>query len=248
MLTEPETRAGPPFRVPADTRIYAIGDIHGRIDLLGELHDRILDDGKGYPGRRVIVYLGDYIDRGPHSPAVLDAVRRKPLNGFEHVCLKGNHEDHLLKFLDDPGDEIGIWLRNGGGETMVSYGVDAGPGRPAEAVRDDLARALPPEHLSFMRTLPVYHDEGGYRFVHAGLRPGVPLSEQSDHDMIWIRDEFLDHPEPFEKRVVHGHTICLAPEVSAVRIGIDTGAYMTGVLTSVVLEGADVRFLAAAAS
>jgi len=233
-------------QAPAGSRVYAIGDIHGRADLLAALHRMICDDAAARPvARHVVVYVGDYIDRGPDSRAVIDLLLDAPLAGFESVHLLGNHEAFLLEFLDDAGAGPD-WLFNGGAETLASYGVES-PwpfGDPPDRMQAEFRRRLPARHLTFLRDLRLSHVEGGYLFVHAGVRPGVPLDRQERHDLLWIRDEFLDSGADLGKVVVHGHSIADEPERRRNRIGIDTGAYMTGRLTCLVLEGADRRFLA----
>jgi serine/threonine protein phosphatase 1 len=232
---------------PKGTRLYAIGDIHGRDDLLEQLTLLVHDDAyKRQARRNVVVYLGDYIDRGRQSRAVIDRLLRAPLPGFETVHLKGNHEDIMLRFLED----ISIapsWLSYGGMETLESYGVtpphpDA---PPAELLRaqDALARNLPREHLDFLRRLRLSHEEGDYVFVHAGIKHGVPLAAQREEDMLWIREEFLLSQSSFGRIVVHGHTITRDPDVRQNRIGIDTGAFASGRLTALVAEGTDWYFL-----
>jgi serine/threonine protein phosphatase 1 len=234
-------------QVPPGSRIYAVGDIHGRLDLLERLRTMIVEDARMHPAeRRLVVYLGDYVDRGLDSRGVIDLLLQQPLPGFESVFLKGNHEDSLLQFLVDPG-VAPAWMAYGGEATLYSYGV-----RPPDAVRveDILAaqkaftRAVPPEHLDFLRTLKLIHIEGDYAFVHAGFREGVPIELQNPVDMMWIRDEFLSSDADFGKIAVHGHTITTQPEIRPNRIGIDTGAFATGTLTCLVLEGTERRFLA----
>lgn len=234
--------------LPAGTRLYAVGDIHGRDDLLAELQARIAADAEGSRARRpVLLYIGDYIDRGPDSKAVLDRLVDRPLAGFETIHLMGNHEALALEFLEDPG--VGpLWFSNGGDATLLSYGVDplqrAGPARaPYRALRDAFAAALPERHLAFLRGLRLSHAEGDYLFVHAGIRPGVPLERQSPEDLLWIRREFLDSEADHGKVVVHGHSIARQPERRPNRIGIDTGAFATGRLTALVLEGTEAGFL-----
>ena len=233
-------------RVPDGRRIYAVGDIHGHIDLLARLHALILADAETARDlRRVVVYLGDYVDRGPGSFDVLDVLINDPLAGFEGVHLKGNHEDMMLDFLAGPAEPL--WTGNGGVATLASYGVEP----PVmlyhppdlETFRRRLRAAIPPNHLGFLRGLRLCHTDGDYFFVHAGVRPGVPLDDQDPYEMMWIRDRFLLSDADFGKRVVHGHTPCPVPEVLGNRIGIDTGAYFSGRLTCLVLEGAEHRFL-----
>ncbi len=244
----PEPVEPPQGQVPAGTRVYAIGDIHGRLDLLRALEDRIVEDRRNQsPARAVLVYLGDYIDRGFESRAVLDHLLQPALPGFERVCLKGNHEDFLLKFLEDT--QVGpVWLVNGGRETLMSYGVaqPASLGFTEEGlaeIQESLRQEVPAAHLEFMGALPLTHREGDYFFVHAGVRPGVPIDAQQESDLIWIRDAFLKSKESHGSIVVHGHTPVAEPEVRPNRIGIDTGAFASGRLTCLVLEGQSFRFL-----
>lgn len=232
--------------VPAGTRVYAVGDIHGRLDLLQTLHGMIDRDAQeGDVDRRVLVYLGDYIDRGHDSPEIIDLLRSNPLPGFEVHRLKGNHEMLMLQFLTEVIDPR-KWFQNGGRETLGSYGVkipsilDDGD---VEKLAEQFRNAVPPEHHQFLAALELSHREGDYFFVHAGVRPGVAIEDQDPIDLIWIRDEFLNSDEDFGVRVVHGHTITDAPVERPNRLGIDTGAVTSGRLTCAVLEGAAVRFL-----
>jgi calcineurin-like phosphoesterase family protein len=234
-------------QAPPGSRVYAVGDIHGRVDLLGELHRLIRDDASRHQAsRNVVVYLGDYIDRGPESPAVIELLLNRPLQGFERVHLKGNHEDSLLRFLDDAN--IGTaWLLYGGVETLQSYGVSpprlANLGEDMVRAQSDLRRKLPELHRRFMAELQLTHAEGDYLFAHAGVRPGVALDRQAEEDLLWIRDEFLRSDAEFGKIVVHGHTITERPDVQPNRIGIDTGAFASGTLTCLVLDGTEMAFL-----
>lgn len=245
--TAESVAAGGP-RAPHGRRVYAIGDIHGRIDLLRQLHRRMHEDAAAAPGvDKVVVYLGDYVDRGPGSFAVVDLLLHEPLAGFEAVHLRGNHEDLLLRFYAD-GTAAATWFMNGGVATLESYGVDV-----SDLLSDIAApttmwrrfrRLLPPTHLDFFRRLKTRHEEGDYLFVHAGVRPGVALADQREADLLWIRGDFLDSDEDFGKVVVHGHSISAEPEVRANRIGIDTGAFYSDRLTCLVIEGETRRFLA----
>jgi serine/threonine protein phosphatase 1 len=233
--------------VPAGSRIYAIGDMHGRLDLLERLRTVIVEDAKWHPvERKVVVYLGDYVDRGPDSRGVVDLLARDRLPGFESVFLKGNHEDSMLQFLVDPG-VAPAWMNYGGDATLYSYGVRPPDPRKIDellAAQKAFIEALPPEHLEFLRALKLVHIEGDYAFVHAGFREGVPIESQTPEDMMWIRNEFLWSDADFGKIAVHGHTITDHPQIRGNRIGIDTGAFATGTLTCLVLEGAERRFLA----
>lgn len=227
--------------VPAGSRIYAIGDIHGRADLLQALHDKIVDDARhAAAARKCIVYLGDYVDRGLQSKLVIELLLNGAPEGFEVAYLKGNHEDFMLRFLED--SRIGpAWIANGGGETLYSYGVRSFErGEELDLLnhlRMQLRERLPERHLQFLRALKLWHVEGDYFFVHAGIRPGIALEEQRAEDMLWIRELFLNDERDHGKIIVHGHTIADEPQARSNRIGIDTGAYATGVLTCLVLEG-----------
>lgn len=230
-------------RLPPGLRIYAIGDIHGRLDLLERLHALIDADAANAPERCVIVYLGDYIDRGPDSAAVIERLCRSRTNGFETVTLLGNHEALMLEFLDAPYGGA-LWLANGGDATLRSYKV------PLPQSYDELLltqralrKMLPRHHGQFLAGLPVEVRFGDYLFVHAGIKPGLPLDRQTREQMIWIRDVFLDSEADHGVVVVHGHTVVHEVEWRSNRIGIDTGAYTTGRLTALVLEGGEKRLL-----
>ncbi|MDQ0315197.1 metallophosphoesterase family protein [Amorphus orientalis] len=234
-----------PPRVPDGTRIYAVGDIHGRADLLGAILAEIERDLTRNPCDDVVeIFLGDYIDRGGHSRAVIDMLREDPSHDGERICLKGNHEDMLLEFLEDP-EVLILWMQNGGQPTLSSYGITP----PAEVsaktvnqVRDQLSEALGPQR-AFLSGLATSHVEGDYLFVHAGIRPGVSLEAQEPEDLMWIREPFLSFDGPLPHCVVHGHTPVEQPEIRPFRIDIDTGAVMSGVLTCLVLEEETRRFL-----
>jgi serine/threonine protein phosphatase 1 len=228
-------------------RVYAIGDIHGRLDLLKALTAEIRADLETRPPAHAVeVYLGDYIDRGPHSRAVVEWLIAAPPLAAERICLLGNHEELLLGALTEPGG-IARWLSNGGLETMVSYGVAVAPGATvaAAALREDFARSFPATHERFLRSLPRMARFGPYVFVHAGIRPGRPLDAQDPADLVWIRDPFLNSDAGFGFVVVHGHTPARLPEIRRNRINVDTGAVFTGCLTALVLEGTAARFIQA---
>lgn len=229
--------------VPHGTRVYAIGDIHGRADLLCEIHRLIREDfDRASVERPVVVYLGDYIDRGPESRKVVDILLEEPLAGFERIHLRGNHEDFMLRFLDNVA--IGPnWLLNGGSATLHNYLGGRGELDDIAGIQDNLREALPRRHLEFFRALSLSHVEGDYLFVHAGVRPNVSLEKQDPMDLIWIREEFLHSTAEHPKMIVHGHSIHFTPEVRSNRIGIDTGAYATGTLTCLMLQGTRRDFL-----
>ena len=228
----------------AGIRVYAVGDIHGCTAEFDRLMDAILRDRLGWNGTCHLVFLGDYVDRGPDSRGTVERLLA-PLAAFETCCLRGNHEQTLLEFLDD-ASLYRSWKDFGGRETLLSYGVM--PPRfdePAalEETRTAFRSALPQSHLAFFRALPLSLAIGGYFFAHAGVRPGVDLEQQSAEDLLWIRDEFLLSSTDFGKIVVHGHTPTVVPVRRSNRVGVDTGAYATGLLTAAVLEGDDCRFL-----
>lgn len=234
-----------PAAVPDDVIVYAIGDIHGHSGLLTELLGRIVAHAQARAkGRQpVLVFLGDYIDRGPDSRGTVDLVLNPP-RGFAAHALLGNHEQAMLDFLDDP-EEGQHWIR-WSPATLASYGLDgegAADGVGRRNLRDRLIAALPADHLDFYRNLETMVAYGGYAFVHAGVRPGVPLKAQTRDDLVWIREPFLDWPAPFEKIIVHGHSINARPVFRRNRIGIDTGAYSTGVLTALALKGDTMELL-----
>ena len=234
---------------PAGTAVYAIGDIHGRADLLAELHAGIVANAAPrMAARRVIVYLGDYVDRGPDVAGVIDLLLDRVPEGFEPVYLIGNHERMMLDFLDDISSGP-LWLRNGGEQTLASYGIayDSAATPDLQRLRGlqgELRYRLPLRHLEFLQNLRLLHIEGDYAFAHAGIRPGVPFETQEESDLLWVRGLFLRSTRDHGKVVVHGHTIVPEPEVLANRIGIDTGAWYTGRLTSLALEGTQRQLLA----
>ncbi len=225
---------------------YAIGDIHGRIDLLTVLLERIREDcaTRSMLERPLLIFLGDYVDRGPASRDVIEQIMALRTT-YTVVSLRGNHEDALLRFLEDPS--IGpAWVEHGGAQTLLSYGVNP-PQKmdpvPWAEVRDRFAEALPPAHLAFFQGLEHYAVIGDYVFAHAGVRPGVALDQQTTQDLMWIRKPFLDVERAIDRVVVHGHTPAEIPHMGRWRIGVDTGAYATGVLTAVRLMGTDRLFL-----
>ena len=231
--------------VPEGVRIYAIGDIHGRVDLLLKLFGRIEADLAVRPVPQPLqVFLGDYIDRGPDSSQVLDLLVARE-RSIRSIFLKGNHEEYLIEFLRHP-PVLADWQRFGGLQTLLSYGLK--PSLNANvAMQARLAAALrekmPESHRQFLGKLESSFTCGDFFFVHAGVRPGVPLSKQREEDLLWIRQEFLLHDEPFTKIIVHGHTPVVRPEIHPHRINIDTGAYASGQLTCLALEGDQMDFI-----
>jgi serine/threonine protein phosphatase 1 len=227
-----------PPRVADGIRVYAIGDIHGRADLLERTLSTIDSHRKSHPAIHTIeVFLGDYIDRGPASRQVIDLLIQRARSN-EQICLRGNHENYAQQFLDDPS-VLRDWRQYGGLETLVSYGLKPTL-NPSSAEQVELshrfANVLPADHHRFLKRLPLSFVSGDFFFVHAGVRPGVALERQQEHDLLCIRDDFLVCEDDFGKIIVHGHTPVLDPEVHSNRINIDTGAYATGKLTCLALE------------
>ena len=242
----PATRPG---TVPAGQAVYAVGDVHGRLDLLEDLLARIGEDVARYPSdsARSLIFLGDYVDRGPESRGVVDAVMSDLLPGVTTVRLMGNHEEAMLSFLDGESDGLD-WLSFGGLETLLSYGVPLrslpNSGEAVKALQAALIEAVPERHVAFFRNCLLHYSVGDYVFVHAGVRPGITLEKQTQTDLLWIRDDFLRVRAALPGRVVvHGHTICDLPQNRGQRINIDTGAFVSGRLTCLVLRGNERRFL-----
>ena len=236
---------------PEGVRLYAIGDIHGRLDLLESMLGEIERDQTGRDGRPVtLIFLGDYIDRGPDSKGVVSRLIRGFSHNYTPVFIKGNHEALLLSFLDDPSTGR-AWVRSGGDDTLLSYGLSLetirlacwdGSNRMAETCRQFRAM-LPEDHLHFYANLKLYCRFGDYFFTHAGVRPKVPLDRQSEEDLLWIRKEFLASTEDFGAIVVHGHTPNREPQEQRNRIGLDTYAVRTGKLTACGFEDSKRWFL-----
>ncbi|MEP6565377.1 MAG: metallophosphoesterase family protein [Mesorhizobium sp.] len=223
-----------------DTVVYAIGDVHGCYKELRSLEQKILLDALPFRGRKIIIMLGDYVDRGIQSARVLDHLIAPPPKGFQRVCLAGNHEVAMLNYLEgylsrEP------WLAAGGLETLFSYGVD--PARlvslygSSEEVDQHIREAIPAGHVSFMRRLPVMVCSQKFVFVHAGIRPGIDLAAQDEDDLLTIRSEFFETAHLLDRWVVHGHTVVDIPRLEGRRLDIDTGAFQSGRLTAVRIAG-----------
>lgn len=237
------------FRIPSGLRLYAIGDIHGRSDLLDELLDAVRSDALAAADRGetpVVIFLGDYVDRGPDSRGVLDRLSALTRDVIDWRFLEGNHEMAMRAFMADPVAQQG-WLRFGGAPTLRSYGIDVPASAPSERWLIDagaeLFRRLPSSHHYFLDHLDLLPEWGDYAFVHAGVRPGVPLAAQSRADLLTIRKPFIASRDWHGKRIVHGHTVTPRPVVTPRRVGIDTGAYASGRLTCVLLKDAECLFL-----
>ena len=231
---------------PEGRRAYVIGDIHGRLDLL----DRLLDDvhaeiDRERPGKVMLVFLGDLIDRGPQSAGVVERLRTYRHRAVRPIFLLGNHEEVLLRILGGELEHLAGWLRFGGAQCLKSYGADprAIAASGDEAALAAIRAAIPDTHIEFLRTFVDTCRFGDYLFVHAGIQPGVAIDKQRQQDMRWIREPFLSDQTDHGFVVVHGHTISPEVEERANRIGIDTGAYRSGVLTALAIEGAERWFL-----
>jgi len=245
---EHNTAIGNLPQVPENSRVYTIGDIHGKVDTLQKIHALIIDDAASVPShiKLFVIYLGDYIDRGMHSREVIDLLIDSPLPGFESVYLRGNHDQEMLNFLNSP-DVNAPWLDMGGSETAYSYGVrvpkDALATKRLYHIRDDLSSKLPASHLHFLKELKSSYTLGDYFFAHAGINPENGLTSQSTRDLVWGNKKFLKSNDDFGKVVVHGHTVSDEPVIRDNRISIDTGAFLSNVLTCLVLEKETRRFL-----
>jgi serine/threonine protein phosphatase 1 len=232
-----------------DRRVYAIGDVHGRADQLSALLDMIQNDCAtgARPAQVDLILLGDYIDRGRDSATVLNMLRRLTLPEMTLTLLRGNHEQVLLDLMVRPRVKpLEQWLTYGGLETLASYGLPSSLlySNDMEAILAAMAQVLPSAHVDLLSSLPLHHRIGDYYFVHAGVRPKRALDTQDEHDLLWIREPFLSSTDDFGAVIVHGHSISRTVESRPNRIGIDTGAYATGILTAVVLEEDGRRFLA----
>jgi len=240
--------AGRAPRLPPGERVYAVGDVHGRLDLLREMEHRIARDVEGVPPTGPVrrVYLGDYVDRGPDSRGVIEQLCGARRRADAPICLMGNHDWWFREFLEG-GDVAAAWLPSGGDATLASYGVPDIPAFDDDAgwtrLRGRVRRRVPAEHRRFLNGLERMTSRGDYVFAHAGIRPGLPLAQQHGRDLLFIREPFLSDARDLGAVVVHGHTVVAEPDVRANRIGIDTGAYWTGRLTALVLEEDTQRFL-----
>jgi serine/threonine protein phosphatase 1 len=216
--------------------IYAVGDLHGRLDLMRQMEAAIIADAEGAAALPWVILLGDLVDRGPETAALIDHVMSAPPPGMRRIVLGGNHEALMLDAMDDPR-ALGDWIDMGGRETLISYGVSSGlfdRGRAdLKAVRAAIAACVPDDHLDYLASRPLVVETPEAIFVHAGLMPGRPLEAQRADDLIWYRDKFDADYSEFGRVVVHGHTIVREPLVTSFRIDVDTGAVGTGRLTAV---------------
>lgn len=233
-------------RLEAGLRVYAIGDIHGCIEQFDALIAKIDRDLKENPcERHMLVFLGDYVDRGPASKDVVQRLIKLESSKRECRFIMGNHDEGLLAFLRSPDLFGNGFMKWGGLATLISYGIDdvGNYVKKYDRIAKQLRKLMPEGHREFLGRLSPSLEIGDYFFCHAGVRPGIRLSKQKVHDLMWIREDFLLHPEPFEKVIVHGHTPVDKPDIRKNRINADTGCYRTGVLTAVVLEKKNQRIV-----
>lgn len=237
---------------PEGVRLYAIGDVHGRLDLLAAMHQRIEEEiVRDAPADWRVIHLGDYVDRGPDSKGVIDFLIEARERDRRHVMLAGNHDVGFLDFIKKPDPE-GLFIRFGGIQTALSYGVAISEGtsmwfgKADAAVRkghESLVEAVPQTHIDFLRSLRLSLTLGDFFFCHAGIRPGIALARQNPQDLMWIRDIFHNYQGLFPKIVVHGHTPVPEAEVMANRVNVDTLAWQSGMLSALVVDGPDKRIL-----
>ena len=235
--------------LPVKSCVYAIGDIHGMAAVLRQLIDKVNEDRPSNQVTTYLIFLGDYVDRGPDSSTVVELLlgyQGSQIDGQICVFLKGNHEQMLLDFISDPAKYGALWLRNGGAATLASYGVHA-PSRPSAKqltyLRDEFVARLPRVHLQFFNQLTSKFTLGDYFFCHAGVNAGQALDEQTDDTLLWTRKTPDEDAGPQEKIIVHGHQPVAAPVIARYHINVDTGAYVTGCLTAVKLHGAKREFI-----
>lgn len=238
LFRRPRSTSSPAPRVPPGDRVYAIGDIHGRLDLLEQLLEAIARDDDGQGSRASIIFLGDLIDRGPHSAQVVERAMALAADGDRCRFLAGNHEEVFLNALSGDLKALAFFCRIGGRETILSYGVGEQEYRDADypELLELLRARVPQAHIDFLTGFEDLIVLGDYAFVHAGVRPGQPLAAQVQSDLRWIRREFLACATGFEKMIVHGHTITDQVEIRPNRIGLDTGAYASGRLSAMGFE------------
>ena len=230
-------------RAPEGMRLYAVGDVHGRHDLLAAMHGRIVEEIlRDQPADWRLIYLGDYEDRGPDSRGVIEFLSRICAEDDRVIALAGNHDIGFMDFLKSP-DIDGVFINNGGAETAGSYGVrlDLASRRAFHAGHAALVQAVPQDHLDFLENLPLSVTFGDFFFCHAGIRPGIPLESQKRDDLIWIRSVFHHHAGLHPKVIVHGHTPVDAPEIMANRVNLDTGGWFSNTLTALAVEGEEKR-------
>ncbi|ATU92276.1 serine/threonine protein phosphatase [Phyllobacterium zundukense] len=219
----------------SERAVYIIGDVHGCLKELLALERTISDDAASLPAKKLIIMLGDYVDRGPASAQVIDHLIDVCPEGFERLCLTGNHDMAMLEYLDGRL-ALSTWLQMGGDATLLSYGIDVEHLKQiykSQAKLDEIIRrAVPVRHAEFLRTLPILITAGKFLFVHAGIRPSIPIQEQKDEDLVFIRSEFFNNSHLLKHWVIHGHTPIDKPVRDGKRFNLDTGAFYTGKLSA----------------
>src|SRR5436190_3226178 len=244
-----ETLKKPPWRkrrsIPLGLRVYVVGDVHGSANALRDVFSRIDADKPLWAVRRPVqIFLGDYVDRGPASREVLDLLITRSRTD-ELLLLKGNHGAMLLEFFDNPS-LLGHWRQFGGLQTLISYGLKPSLNPTLDEQKElarELAGRIPPAHRKLIAAMPLSLPVGDFFFVHAGVRPGIPFKQQKEEDLLWIREDFLLHERDYEKIVVHGHTPVAEPDVRSNRVNLDVGAYATGRLACLVIDGETLAFI-----
>ena len=224
------------------SQVFVVGDIHGCHIFLTQIHKKILDKSNNTSGNKLLIFLGDYIDRGPNIKETIQALLDFQPNNFQQIFLLGNHEQMMLDFINNVPDSLYLWILNGGNETLNSYGIKGteffnNETKSNETIRNELINNIPKNHLQFFNNLTLSHQRGEYFFVHAGIDPDVPLDKQDKNTLLWQRkSKFLDNTKVFEKIIVHGHTPQPKIENLANRINLDTGAFYTGILSCLIID------------
>jgi len=219
----------------SQTAVYTIGDVHGCYDQLLELESMITEDAAQLPGKKLIIMLGDYVDRGPSSSQVIEHLIHKPFPDFQRICLTGNHDIAMLDYLERRLS-LPEWWSMGANSTLLSYGIDVERlrliHRTPQLLDDTIRASIPQRHKQFLRSLPIMIEAGGFVFAHAGIRPSLSLNEQRDEDLVSIRSEFFENAHLLQHWVVHGHTPIASPRREGRRFNLDTGAFSTGRLSA----------------
>ena len=219
----------------SEMAVYTIGDVHGCYDQLLELESMITEDAAGLPGKKLIIMLGDYVDRGPASAQVIEHLLHKPHADFQRICLTGNHDIAMLDYLEKRLSLSG-WWHMGANSTLLSYGIDVERlrliHRTPQMLDDTIRASIPHRHKQFLRSLPIMINAGSFLFAHAGIRPTLSLKDQKDDDLVSIRSEFFENAHLLRQWVVHGHTPIETPRQEGRRFNLDTGAFSTGKLSA----------------
>ena len=224
------------------SQIFVVGDIHGCHILLKQIHKKILDKSNNTSDNKLLIYLGDYIDRGSKIKETIQALLDFQPNNFQQIFLLGNHEQMMLDFINNVPDSLYLWILNGGDETLNSYGIKEtafykNQTKNNEMIRNELVNNIPKDHLQFFNNLSLFHQWGEYFFVHAGIDPEIPLEKQDKNTLIWQRRrKFLANTKMFEKIIVHGHTPQPKVENLENRINLDTGAFYTEILSCLIID------------